>query len=458
MSNEDFDYISTAGKAYIFDTSDNCIGTLFDNLTTLTEKETTKTSADNTLKVENYTSKLDPNYEKEIGLLQNEFSVFIPKGTDYITGEMSGSLYVIKNTYINQDGINDVIGAECVDSMSELLDEPVTWLTINDTPSNALQALFDHAIQSRFTVGYVDTAGLSSAFGNVIISSENSPTKTNKLDYLVSMVKIYGGEISCDATYNATTGKLSRHINWYIQRGNSKGKLLMLEKDMQEVGVSISTSNLLTRIYAYGKYDEVAQESLTFASINSGKNYVEVAPDSPRFNWCPKNADGSPRHRAFVLYDDSVEDPYELLDKATGILSKCGDPAISISSKILTLSAYLTDIISGTTTLQFGQFLPEPWYIGDVVHIYTDELFKWSDIQKVSFLVKDCIQSRIVEYEKDHIHPENTSITINSTCVGIAEEVSNIHSDGTKKGYIPISDNGVIFKLSLDYVPPVTTS
>jgi hypothetical protein len=449
---------STAGKAYIFDTSDNCVGMLFQNLTTLTEKETTKNAADDTLKIENYISKLDADYDMEVSLLQNEYSIFIPNGDDFVTGNMVGRLYVIKNTYINQDGSNDVIGAECKSALIELLDEPVTWLTINNTPSNALDQLFNHAIQSRFGVGYVDGTGLANAFGTVQIGVANGPTKTNKLDYLVSMVKIYGGEISCSANYDPTSGKLSRKVNWYVQRGFSRGKLLMLEKDMAEVNISINTDNILTRIYGYGKYDETTLQSVTFASINGGLTYTDVAAGNPRFNWCPKNADGSARSKSYVLYDDSVEDPVALFDQATTILAKCGDPAISITAKINTLQNYLMDIIEGTLTLTFGDFTPEPWFIGDTVHIYTDELYKWANAQKISFMESDCIKSRIVEYERDHINPEKTSVTINSTCVGITDEISKIAKDTSKKGYIAIQDGANTIKLALDYVPPATSN
>ena len=53
------------------------------------------------------------------------------------------------------------------------------------------------------------------------------------------------------------------------------GQFISDEVNLKSIGFDGDSSNFATRLYAYGKKDEVTGKPLTFASINDGKEYVE---------------------------------------------------------------------------------------------------------------------------------------------------------------------------------------
>jgi phage minor structural protein len=447
------DNFITEGQVYVFDNYDVCVGVLGENLTTLHTKETTKNAADDSATIESYV--FDEN-DPVLDILRPEHTYFIPLDQDTTTGFPEGMIYKGKKAYYNEDGGNDVAGVECMSSLIELLDEPVLWLPIsNQTPSAALQMLIDHEIPSRFEIGYIDPR-LQEAYGLVTTTSLTDQSKTNKLNFLVAMVKLYGGELSCRALYDPATGRLKRQINWYYKRGYDRGKLLMLEKDMKSVNVTIDTSNIITRVYGYGK--EKDGKSLTFAASNGGLTYIESPAGAARYEWCDRNANGAIRHKAFVLYEkdeENMDAVSGLMFKASSILSKCGDPAISIKANIANLATYNRGIINGTAQIALGEFSPEPWYIGDYVSIFTKRAVKF--VQGVGSLIdpNGVILSRVVEYERDHLNPQDTNVTIESTCAGITDDISQNEKKIDYTNYLVVWDgpNPYYAKISNDQLP-----
>jgi hypothetical protein len=436
----EFSQFITKGHAFVFDRYDNCIGHLFANLTEYKETETTKNAADDKLTLEIFIFR---GHTEEMKMLQNENSIFVPYGIAQNGDKIEGALYKIKNVYLNDDGgDNVVVGVECKSALIEMLDEVVLYLPNNGvTPQVGLQSLLEHYMPSRFLIDFMDPRLASEIGGLIYMNEVGDASKTNKLNYLIAMVELYGGEISCRAKIDPATGKIQRYINWYYKRGRDLGKLLLLTKDMKKVNISINTDNIITRVDLRGKL--VDGESITMASATTtGLPYVQAEPTSARYKYVDYYADGTPKQRVYINYEENEDNPINLRDKANAILNKCGDPIISIEAEIFALNDYTGDFLDGGAKVQFGKLSPEPWFIGDVVSIYTENLAVFTEQFEGGILDKNtgCVTSRVVEYERDHLFPEKSRVTIQSTCVGITDDVMELQKLARKKNYLVVTD------------------
>lgn len=99
--------------------------------------------------------------------------------------------------------------------------------------------------------------------GTIGINSAKSfeSTEENPLALLQLIADIYNGELVFDS--------IKKTASLLKKTGTDRGILFHFRKNMKSIQRVVSTSSLITKLYATGK------DGMTFASINDGKSYVE---------------------------------------------------------------------------------------------------------------------------------------------------------------------------------------
>lgn len=157
---------------------------------------------------------------------------------------------------------------------------------------------------------------------------------TNRLAALRQVTIVWGGELEFDTTARMV------HLRREISR--KPGIIIAFRKNIRSVHKITDTSDLITRLYAYGK------NGLTISDVNNGAPYVE-------------NFQYTTTVRVGVWKDTRFVDPYALKERAEEILVQLSKPRASYVVKAVDLSA-----LSG--------FEHESFRLGDYVIVYDEEL------------------------------------------------------------------------------------
>lgn len=219
----------------------------------------------------------------------------------------------------------------------------------------ALQRLLEG---TRWSVGQVDDLGV----GNVKYYHQSA------YEGLVEIVEIWGGEVS--STIAVGPGGVSaRYINHRSQIGSDNGLLFEYGYDMDGITRIVDLDEVYTRIYCYGKGEEVYNEEtgsvgngrrIDFAEINGGKKYVE---DSKAvLSWGHPDAYGGIQHSVGVFVWEDCEDPAELLALGRAKLDEVKEPRVYYEATVVALADAGFDFKNARA--------------GDTVHIL-DERLEW---------------------------------------------------------------------------------
>lgn len=239
-----------------------------------------------------------------------------------------------------------------------------------------------------FTLGDVEISTLTD-----IDLSKVSPT-----DVIMKVIENVGGEIERD---NYT-------IHLRTKRGNNNGVQFRVGKNIQSIKRETDTSELVTRLYPFGKDD------LDISTVNDGKHYI----DSPYINNYAT---------PFVAHNEykDIEDPTELKEKALSEWSTVDFDGID-KPKI----TYSCNVVELKKLAEYGDI--EAFSIGDTVGII-DETLGFDTLQ------------RVMEYEYYPYEPERSSVVLTNvraenyksgTLSGI---LSNIYK--TKKGLDKVTNS-----------------
>lgn len=200
--------------------------------------------------------------------------------------------------------------------------------------------------------------------GTIEINSAKSfeSTEENPLALLQLIADIYHGELVFDS--------IRKTVSLLKNTGRERGILFHFRKNMKSIQRVVSTSSLITKLYAVGK------DGMTFASINDGKSYVED------YSYTEEILVGS-------LDCSNFTDVSDMLSYAKMRVADYCKPNYSYKLSVLYLS--------GLTGYEH-----EIYGLGDTVRVMDEEL-------------ELDITTRIVRMEKNIQEPWNTVVELSTT-------------------------------------------
>lgn len=179
-------------------------------------------------------------------------------------------------------------------------------------------------------------AGTGWSIGTVDVTTLRTWTcqEKNALAILRMTQKIHGGDLVFDSR--------DKLVNLLVFSGRDSGALFTYRKNLTGIKRVVDTRSLVTRLYAYGK------DGMTFASINSGKEYVEDFTYSKEV-------------RVSALDLSNFTNPYQMLEYTNMRLGEYARPRVSY-----VLSAMDLSVLAG--------YEHEQWDLGDIVTVDDREL------------------------------------------------------------------------------------
>lgn len=154
----------------------------------------------------------------------------------------------------------------------------------------------------------------------------------NILKNVMKVVKAYGGELVRD----------NYKISLVTMIGEDNDSQFRYKKNQRSIKKTVDTSNLVTRLYVYGK------DGLTIEGVNDGKKYLD-SEYIDRYTY-PKTSE--------IVFKDEVN-PTELLELGKQYLKDNEIPQVSYDVKIIDLQKQTKD---------------EKFDYGDTVHVIDPEL------------------------------------------------------------------------------------
>lgn len=223
--------------------------------------------------------------------------------------------------------------ALCINSIAETWDD---W--VNEVrPNGSVQVAMERVLaSSRWTAGACTQAG----------SAHRTFYHTSVRESLQGIVETWGGELITEIASDGTkvTGRSAAIV---AARGNqASAKRFTYTKDLLNVHRRVNSDNPKTRIYAYGKGEEL-DESGTYgrrigiAEVNSGIPYVEDAAASAI--WGRYDAAGNLMPAIGVFIDEQCDDPATLLAEATDYLNRAKEPSVTYEADVIDLAAFGRD-------------------------------------------------------------------------------------------------------------------
>lgn len=207
--------------------------------------------------------------------------------------------------------------------------------------------------------------------GNIEVTSVKSfeSTAKNPLELLQLAADIYNGELVFHS--------IERRVDIVEKTGSDRGMVFHFRKNMKSMERSISTTSLITRLYATGK------DGITFSNINNGLLYVD------NFSYTDEILVGSLDCSNFMEVSD-------MLSFAKMRLADYCKPNYAYNLAV--------------TYLERGC---EIYGLGDIVKVIDEEL-------------ELNIQTRIVRIEKDILEPWNTKIELSTTIGTLSLQDDNV--------------------------------
>ena len=222
--------------------------------------------------------------------------------------------------------------AYCETSLAEMFSDYIEELRpYNVSATVALQRALS---VTRWQIGTVDVPGTGSASFYHISSREA----------LTLITENWGGELS--ATIEISGTQVSKRSVNITSRGSDYGKRFEWRKDLRGITREVSTEDVCTALYGYGKgleaYDEDGnptggyERKLTFGEINGGLDYV--ADEDAKQIWGLPDGNGGKKHAFGKVEFSDCEDMGELLNLTRAELQRRKEPQVSYSASVIDLA------------------------------------------------------------------------------------------------------------------------
>lgn len=240
--------------------------------------------------------------------------------------------YIIYDHFKTHDseGVKYEVYAE--DSTSELYGTYIDDFKPRKAKATAILAQILE--NTRFEVGRVDDFEVQSF----------NLYHTNAKKALWTILEKYGAEIQ--VRIEVEDNKIiHRYIDLKQSIGKDNGKRFTYKKDMQGVKKTTSTKNLATKIYVYGKGEEIVGDDghptggygrkINFAEINGGKKYLEDEEARLLYGYGKER-----KHIEATVEFSDCEDKAELLELGKKALKEMSKPEITYELKVEDISRY----------------------------------------------------------------------------------------------------------------------
>ena len=248
--------------------------------------------------------------------------------------------YIVNSVEIVHDEYGLTYEAFCENSSYELYHFYVDDLKPRkESLSTFLSRLLEN---TRFDVGKIDV--------NETISANFYHTNVREALYK-TIEKLF---CDIDFTIDVKDSKIiSRKVNIYKNMGNNEGVRLSYKKDLSYLKKSIDYSNICSKLYGYGRGEEIEKNEgesaygrrINFAEINNGLKYV--TNDETRL----KYGIGKTRQHIEGIYVlDECEDKTQLLELTKEELQRRSEPRVSYELRVEDNSQYLNN--HGVNTLE----------------------------------------------------------------------------------------------------------
>lgn len=232
---------------------------------------------------------------------------------------------------VHEDGRMYTV-AYCENSLAELFSDYIEELRpYNVTATVALQRALS---VTRWQIGTVSIQGNGSASFYHISAREA----------LSLITENWGGELSATIAISGTHVQ-SRSVN-VTHRGSDYGKRFEWSKDLRGITREVSTDDVCTALYGYGKgleaYDDEGnatggfERKLTFGEINNDLDYV--ADEDAKQVWGLPDGNGGKKHTFGKVEFPDCEDMGELINLTRAELQRRKQPQVSYSASVIDLA------------------------------------------------------------------------------------------------------------------------
>lgn len=359
-----------------------------------------------------------------INSLEFETDKKIEKGNRVVFKDYQGvwNEYIVQEVEILHDGLKIGYSVFCEQSINELFGHFISDLKPRETKATAI---VDKVLQdTRFSVGHVDDLGLKS-FNLYHIDAKSA---------LWKIIDIYDCDI--DVSIDVKDSKVvGRYINLYKHKGSFEGKRYTYKKDIKSIKKTIDYTNIATKLYGYGKGEEIVDEDgkstggygrkINFSEINGGKSYI--TNEEARLKY---GVGKEKKHIEGIFEDGDCEDKKELLELTKKELEKRSKPQISYELKVEDLSKYpgfeFEGVGLGDDVIVKDKELDLTVYTRIIKII--DSPFDNSDTEiTLGNYIKD-ISNKFLEYE-------NLRKSIESRNISIGEEIDKL-AKSTEQGFL----------------------
>lgn len=284
----------------------------------------------------------------------------------------------------------------CEDSLSELYGDFVSDIRDSGTAMRLLQEVLEDS-SSRWQVGLVTVKGDR----RMVLYRSSARVCLDKI------VSEFGAELS--STIEVSGSKVTaRKVNLEPSMGSDSGKRFSYRKDLISVERTVSTKDVCTALYGYGKSatgedDQLSeagyQKKLDFSAVNDGKEYVEDL-EALELYGRPDGHGGKAHVFGKVEFND-CEDMLQLKELTEEQLALRSKPQVS----------YVCDVLS----LKQAGYTHEGTGLGDTVSI-VDETFD-PPLR---------LRGRVLSMKEDLLDPSGDEITLGNIVDGIDVSLGNI--------------------------------
>lgn len=359
-----------------------------------------------------------------INSLEFETDKKIEKGNRLVFKDYQGiwNEYIVQEVEILHEGLKIEYSVFCEQSINELFGHFISDLKPRETKASAI---VDKVLQdTRFSIGHIDDLGLKS-FNLYHIDAKSA---------LWKIIDIYDCDI--DVNIDVKDSKVvGRYINLYKHKCSFEGKRYTYKKDIKSIKKTIDYTNIATKLYGYGKGEEIVDEDgkptggygrkINFSEINNGKQYI--TNEEARLKY---GVGKEKRHIEGIFEDGDCEDKKELLELTKKELEKRSKPQISYELKVEDLSKYpgfeFEGVGLGDDVIVKDKELDLTVYTRIIKII--DSPFDNSDTEiTLGNYIKD-ISNKFLEYE-------NLRKSIESRNKSIGEEIDKL-AKSTEQGFL----------------------
>lgn len=201
--------------------------------------------------------------------------------------------------------------------------------------------------------------------------------ETNRLQAIRRLESHCGGELVFDT--------INMIVHMVVDGGESTGASIMYEKNAKNIRRTMSTKELITRIYAYGK------DNMPISDANNGVPYLEDYSYTKKL-------------RTQIVQDERYTNPYELKEMAQRALDELCKPQTSYQ------------ITMNELTKRSG-LEHEDFFIGGIVKVYNKDLGLNST-------------TRIMKWKYNVSEPLNSDIELEFKAKGISDLLTGLDGFG----------------------------